>query len=247
MKVTRRQMVLAGLGMMLTGCQTDQPMTGASRPGPIWPDDVSRPTPSGHSLVVPSTPVRPAPTVVKPITPAPAAPAVAAGPVRAIPRSSWAKATPIPSRLNKMGPVNMITIHHEGWTPVFFDDTQTTAARLDGIRRSHIDRLSAADIGYHYIIDRAGRVWEGRNIAYQGAHVREHNENNLGIMVLGNFDQQQPANAQVAALKNTLAALTKQYRLATSKVYTHQELNRTECPGRVLQSQMVTLRRNGLA
>jgi len=245
MKVTRRQMVLASMSMMLTGCQTDSQMSSAARPGPIWPDDVTRPVPSGQSLVLPNQPATPRPTT--PVTPAPSAPAVASGPVRAISRATWAKADPIGSRINKMGAIQMITVHHEGWTPVWFEDTKSTADRLDGIRRSHIDRLRAGDIGYHYIIDRGGRIWEGRNIAYQGAHVREHNENNVGIMVLGNFDQQQPSTAQVGTLRTLLATVTKQYRIPTSKVYTHQELNKTECPGKVLQAHMTTLRRNGLS
>ncbi len=248
MTVTRRQMLLAGVGMMLTGCATEQEL--ANRPGPIWPDDVARPMPSGQSMVVPP-PTQPAPVPGSPAPqpqPATPPPAVAtAGPIKAIPRSSWAKADPIPARLNPMGEVNMVTVHHEGWTPVYFDDARSTADRLDGIRRSHIDRLHAADIGYHYVIDRGGRVWQGRSLAYQGAHVREHNENNLGIMVLGNFDQQQPTSAQLATLRGTLVTLCKQYRLNTKKVFTHQELNKTECPGRVLQAHMTTLRRNGLA
>ncbi len=65
-------------------------------------------------------------------------------------------------------------------------------------------------------------------------------------MCLGNFDKQQPSTAQLATLRATLLALMKQYRLPSNKVYTHQELNKTECPGRVLQAHMVTLRRNGL-
>jgi len=245
MKVTRRQMLVAGLGLALTGCATDQPL--AERPGPLWPSDVDRPIPSGKSLVVPAAPpVRPAsPTAAKP-APAPAT-TTSGSNNRIVPRSSWAKADPIPSRLNRMGGVNLITVHHEGWTPVWFDDSRSTADRLDGIRKSHIDRLHAADIGYHYVIDRAGRVWEGRNISYQGAHVREHNENNIGIMVLGNFDQQQPSNAQIATLRSTLASLMKTHGVRANKVYTHQELNRTECPGRVLQASMNTLRRNGLS
>ncbi len=246
-RVTRRQMLLASATLMLTGCATEQEL--ANSPSPIWPDDVARPRPTGQAQIVP--PGNPGPHQVQP-RPNPAQPqpqpaTAAAGPIRAIPRSSWAKADPIPSRLNKLGGVSAVTVHHEGWTPVYFEDTRSTADRLDGIRRSHIERMGAADIGYHYIIDRAGRVWQGRSVAYQGAHVKEHNENNIGIMVLGNFDQQQPTNAQVATLRSTLIALCKQYRLTTKKVYTHQELNKTECPGRVLQSQMTTLRRNGLA
>lgn len=237
MKVTRREMVLASLGM-LSGCATQ--MTTATRPGPIWPQDVHRPMPSGHALVVPATPT--------PVTPAPApAPPAGRDGLNPVARSSWARANPIPSRLNRMSGVNMLTVHHEGWTPVWFDDARATADRLEGIRKSHIARMAAADIGYHYIIDRGGRVWEGRSIDYQGAHVREHNEHNIGVMVLGNFDQQQPSAAQLATLRSTLLSLMSQYRLRSNKIYTHQELNKTDCPGRVLQAHMVTLRRSGLS
>ena len=30
------------------------------------------------------------------------------------------------------------------------------------------------DVGYHYAVDRAGRVWECRPLTWQGAHVRNH-------------------------------------------------------------------------
>jgi hypothetical protein len=243
MKVTRRHVLVAGLGLAVSGCATE-PL--AERPGPIWPDDIDRPIPSGKSLVVPASPAATPPNPAAAAKPPNPAAATTAGPVRAVARSTWARAQPIPSRLNRMGGISLITVHHEGWTPVWFDDTRSTADRLEGIRKSHIDRLQAADIGYHYVIDRAGRVWEGRSVAYQGAHVREHNENNLGVMVLGNFDQQQPSAAQLATLRGTLSALMKQHGVRVNKVYTHQELNKTECPGRVLQAHMNTLRRNGL-
>ncbi|MEX2214360.1 MAG: peptidoglycan recognition family protein [Phycisphaeraceae bacterium] len=246
MSMTRRQMIwtgmtgLSGLVLAAGGCQ--MPQTASSdRPGPLWPGDVNRPIPSGD-------PLRPEPPRVATPNPptTPTSPPAVAGPIRAIPRSSWAKADPISSRVNQMGSVGMITVHHEGWTPVYFDDTSTTAERLDSIRRSHLERLRAGDIGYHFVVDRAGRIWQGRDLGYQGAHVREHNEHNIGIMCLGNFDKQQPSTAQLTSLRATLLALMKQYRLASNKVYTHQELNKTDCPGRVLQAHMVQLRRNGL-
>jgi N-acetyl-anhydromuramyl-L-alanine amidase AmpD len=140
--------------------------------------------------------------------------------------------------------VQRITVHHEGWTPVYFTDKASTAKRLEQIRRSHVER-GWADIGYHYVIDRAGRVWEGRNISYQGAHVRDQNEHNLGIMVLGNFDLQRPSDAQLTALAQTLRTLTRYYNIPISRVYTHQELNSTTCPGRNLQPRMVAIRRAG--
>lgn len=148
------------------------------------------------------------------------------------------------ARLNPMNGVNRITVHHEGWTQVWFTDKATTAKRLDQIRRNHVDR-GWGDIGYHYIVDRAGRVWEGRNLRYQGAHVKDQNEHNIGILVLGNFNVQQPSEAQMKALVQTIRTLMRAYNVPASRVYTHQELNSSTCPGRNLQQRMISLRRSG--
>lgn len=164
------------------------------------------------------------------------------GPLNAISRSTWANADPIPNRLNALGGVRQITIHHEGWKTVWFDDVGNTAARLELIRKSHINRMSAGDIGYHFIIDRSGRLWEGRPLQYQGAHVRNHNEHNVGIMVLGNFDFQDVSRPQVETLHRTVNTLMAGYRVPQSKVLTHQELNPTRCPGKSLQSVVSALR-----
>jgi len=167
----------------------------------------------------------------------------AALPVRAIPRTAWAKDRPIPDRLNPMNGVNRLTVHHEGWTPFWTTDTRATAERLELIRRSHLERMRAGDIGYHLIIDRAGRVWAGRPLGYQGAHVKNHNEHNIGVMLLGNFDKQRPTDDQLATLRNTLRSFAGAYRLPPSRVRSHQELNPTRCPGANLQRRMDALRR----
>ncbi len=134
-----------------------------------------------------------------------------------------------------MNGIASITVHHEGWDRVFFTDRAQTARRLESIRSSHLKRLRAGDIGYHFIIDRAGRLWEGRDLRYQGAHVKNHNPHNIGIMVLGNFDEQRPSQKQYDKLRVTVGGLMKLYRVAGRRVYTHQELMPTACPGTFLQ------------
>ena len=138
-----------------------------------------------------------------------------------------------------------ITVHHEGWKTVYFTDYATTAERLEEIRASHLQRLHAGDIAYHYVVDRAGRLWQGRDVRYQGAHVKSENEHNVGVMCLGNFEEQSPTDAQITTLRETLVRLMKFYKVPVSRVYTHRELNPTACPGRALQPRMVQLRRGG--
>ncbi|MCX5658654.1 MAG: N-acetylmuramoyl-L-alanine amidase [Planctomycetota bacterium] len=267
MSLSRREF-LAGLGLLMaSGCTTETQMSDV--PPPIWPGDSTRPhpapgTPPRAIYAPPSRPLATAsgtltppqplavtteasPTITaRTIEPEPAMRAITGG-LQAIPRSKWADAGPVMTRINPMGGVSRITIHHEGWKLVTFADAVTTAERIELDRRSHLTRLGAGDIAYHYVIDRAGRVWQGRDIRYQGAHVAGENEHNLGIMVLGNFDIQTPTDAQLTTLNRSLAQLTRSYGISPRRVFTHQELNPTACPGVALQPRIVSMRNRAFA
>jgi hypothetical protein len=226
-------------GAALTGCASSA-HSASRRPAPLWPSVVARPDPHAKSYAVPPK----AHESLHTLDPAAATGAVAA--LNAVPRSRWAKGQPIQDRLNPMLPPTKITLHHEGWTPVYFTAAQDTADRLEVIRRSHLNRMTAGDIGYHFIVDRTGRIWEGRSLAYQGAHVKDNNEHNVGIMVLGNFDQQAPSDEQLNAVRTAVTTIRSQYRIAARNVFTHQEINPTACPGSNLQPKIVSLRSRDL-
>lgn len=237
MGLTRRQAIFASLGTIaLSGCAS----TGSQasrRPAPPWQGYPA--TPSSRKVYTPVEPVYQPPAgrheVVTPKATA----------IDAITRTTWASKGPIRSKVNKMGRVNKITIHHEGWTPVYFTGKSTTAERIEKIRKYHTgpDRRWG-DIGYHFIVDRAGRVWEGRPIAYQGAHVSKNNEQNVGILVMGNFEKQSPSEAQLQALFKATKQLKVKYGVKASLVRSHQEINPTTCPGKNLQRRMNALRRH---
>ncbi len=232
MKLTRRQMLLASLGMMLTGCaETSYQYT--RRPGTPWPNGISSPTRSGNSARTVPTPK---PAVVRPATNAPPG---------SMPRSWWTRSGPTRSKVNPMRGVTRITVHHEGHTPVWFTDAKSTIDRLKQVHRAHTRDRKWGDIGYHYVIDRAGRVIEARSIAYQGAHVSQQNEHNIGVMLLGNFEKQSPSQAQLTALQNTLRHLMAKHKVKVNRVYTHRELGKTACPGRNLQPRVARLRTSG--
>lgn len=245
MKFSRRNFLLASASLLAAGC-AQPPRTeiaSSSHTAAQWPDGGYVPHNEGMGPTY--APTRPDPVPVAPRESAavpPPAPAI--GGIQAIPRSNWASASPMLARVNPMDGISRITIHHEGWTPAYFTDVDTMAERLDIIRKSHIQRLGAGDIGYHFIIDRAGRVWQGRDIRYQGAHVRNNNEHNVGVMVLGNFDLQTPTDAQLLSLRDTIAKLMKQYRVSyrAGNVKTHREINPTDCPGTNLQPRTLAIR-----
>lgn len=200
------------------------------------------------SLVLPPPPapkpvaVVPAPTVVRPSINIP---------FQIMPRLAWCRSNPIISRLVPMGRITKITVHHEGMDAA--DECSLTEVKqeLRLIQRGHEQRMHAGDIGYHYIIDYNGRVWEGRDLCWQGAHAgnNDANRGNIGIVLLGNFEVQHPSEAQLAQLRQLLDFLMSKYSVSPSKVYTHREIKKafglagTDCPGRYLQSEMNSMRR----
>ncbi|MDX1565520.1 MAG: peptidoglycan recognition family protein [Phycisphaeraceae bacterium] len=229
MEEDRRNILLAGIGLALGGCGGSSLRRSGPLvlPGPHWPGGSMRPAPSQ-----PATAIAPAKTD-------------AAGPIPVHRRNRWAGAGPNTSSINPMSGVGRITIHHEGYKPVWFSDVASTRDRLELIRKSHRSR-GWSDIGYHFILDRGGRVWEGRPVRYQGAHVRSNNRHNIGVMVLGNFERQKPSAAQLRTLPQFIAKLRRHYKVEASKIYTHRELVATSCPGKNLQPQVVAMRRQRL-
>ncbi len=228
---TRRGFLLLGLGL-LAGCAKQT--TRVMLPNPPWPALDLPPLVKPEAL----------PPRYKP--PADPEPLLPSSPWQAtvLARSKWAQGEPVTTQMNRLSPVRYITVHHDGMHPFFDTDQRATAARIEAIRRAH-RRRGWGDIGYHYVVDRAGRVWEGRSLRYQGAHVKNHNYANIGIVVLGNFDRQQPSQAQLASVHQLLSLLMDRYHVPASRVSTHQEWAPTACPGRYLQQFMNTSRRRG--
>ncbi len=73
------------------------------------------------------------------------------------------------------------------------------AGRIELIRAGHRAR-GWGDIGYHLIVDPLGNAWQGRPLIWQGAHVKDRNEGNIGILVVGNFEVGRPTGPQLDAL-----------------------------------------------
>lgn len=193
-------------------------------------------------------------TLVLPQPPPPPPPVVAKPPKKAtvtiLPRSSWAFDQPIASRLEPMGRAYRLTIHHEGMGVETVESIDTVKGQLRKIEAAH-KRLGWGDVGYHYIIDVNGRVWEGRPIKYQGAHAGNGtvNKGNIGVVLLGNFDLQRPSAASLASLRSLTEFLMSEYSISVANIYTHNEirlkfgLSATDCPGKNLQREVDAMRK----
>lgn len=231
--IARAGVVGAGLAALLTGCAGPAERRVKARGGRLGdpiPEDpafVSRPWTPEHA----------------------GSPAVAAAttytlPAGVIPRNRWAKGAPKPWLADPMGAIRRITVHHDAIDPMPVGGPAQVADRLDSIRRSHLSR-GWADIGYHFAIDPDGRVWQGRPLELQGAHVANQNPNNLGIVMLGNFEHQTPTPQATEALDRLIAGEMRRYRIALGEVRTHREMAPTACPGQNLQRRMDSTRARG--
>ena len=156
-------------------------------------------------------------------------------------RSAWARAPIHLARLRAADPYTRITLHHTGTQVLRATTPHLVAQEISNVQGAHLSQ-HYGDIAYHLIVDYAGRVWEGRSLAYEGAHTLNGNEGNIGVMLLGNFEKQDPSAAQLATQANLVALLRRQYRIRASHVYGHRDLSPTVCPGGRLYPYVTQLR-----
>jgi N-acetyl-anhydromuramyl-L-alanine amidase AmpD len=154
-----------------------------------------------------------------------------------------------------MGTPWRITVHHEGSDTDDLFTEPAVAERLRTITKvqeQSVDEggLGAGDLAYHFVIDRSGRIWEGRSLSWQGAHAGNGAANtaNVGVVLLGNFDVQEPTASQLLSLQQLLANLCQRYAIRPENIYGHDEvkgqygLPPTRCPGRYLSAWLRSYR-----
>jgi hypothetical protein len=126
-------------------------------------------------------------------------------------------------------PVQTLTVHHQG---AGINDDPDPVGTLRSIYYDHTVVQAWGDIGYHLLIDEAGRVYEGRWSGADpapcfggqptsdgrpqmstGAHATGWNSGNIGICLLGDFTSRLPTAAARESLTNVLASLAQLCRL----------------------------------
>lgn len=167
-------------------------------------------------------------------------------------RQSWGARSIRPSGSPAlMTKIQRITVHHSVTPPRPPMTRQAAIRGLRSIQKSHQDGRGWADLGYHYLIDGEGRIWEGRARKWQGAHAgNEHlNRGNLGICLMGNFELYQPTAAQLRALKSLLNWGCDKWQIPKRRVQGHHDvrvaggLSGTLCPGTKLNTWLEHYRR----
>ena len=137
-----------------------------------------------------------------------------------------------------------------------------TEAQVPAILRSiyayHVKSRGWSDIGYNFLVDRFGRIWEGRyggiDKPVVGAHTLNYNDYSFAMSAIGNFETAQPTDVMLRAYGQLFAwklslhgvnpASTSQRigRGTFQAINGHRDAGSTACPGRYLYAQLPLIR-----
>lgn len=137
-----------------------------------------------------------------------------------IPRSAWHARAPKNHISTTWAHRTEFVVHHsEGPT--------TQAVRA--IQDFHMDTRGWADIGYNFLVDDAGRIYEGRGWLVIGAQATGHNTSGIGVCYIG-------MNSPTDAAKHSIRAMYDEANHLAGRTlakHGHGQLsqNNTSCPG----------------
>mgnify|MGYP000737020289 CR=1 FL=1 len=132
-----------------------------------------------------------------------------------------------------------ITIHHTATSNTYTD----AKAVIRNIQNYHQENRGWCDIGYHFLIDKDGLIYEGRPVWAIGAHVKNHNTGNIGISVIGNYEEVDINEKQLKALVDLVSWLVYEYKVPLGNIKGHRDYSNTLCPGKFLYARLPEIRR----
>ena len=147
------------------------------------------------------------------------------------PRARWGAAPPKEPYSPDPLPWRM-TLHHT-------DGRRTTTlaeslAEARFIQDFHQNGRGWSDIGYHFLVDSAGNIIEGRPMGALGAHTLNNNEGNVGVVLMGRHHPPKNETVAPAALDAVTAIgrwLVARWGLEPDSLKGHRDYKHTDCPG----------------
>jgi hypothetical protein len=162
-------------------------------------------------------------------------------PFRLVRRAEWG-AVPPKEDYEAHTPLR-ITFHHTaGRKPA---TAEAAYAEVQFIQDYHMNGKKWNDIGYHFLVDPLGTIFEGRPVGVIGAHVLYKNPDNIGISVLGNYHppvNDEPAFGSLAGIVDVGHYLAQTYGINRAEFFGHRDIGASSCPGDLLYSYKEYLR-----
>lgn len=134
-------------------------------------------------------------------------------------------------------PIRKITLHHQG---ELWKDGADVAAYLRRLQQWSRLTRRWADIPYHYVIAPDGRIYAARPLQQPGDTNTEYDPRGHALLMLvGNFEVQQPTPAQLNAAVQLSAWLAREHGLGPDDIAGHKDYSaQTVCPGRNLHARL---------
>ena len=157
-----------------------------------------------------------------------------------ISRAGWGADESKRSWAPSFAPLKRMIVHHTVTT----NDDRNPTATVRSIYHYHAVSQGWGDIGYNFLVDPAGRIYEGRwsgSITGEdgakrgviGAHARGHNAGAVGTAMLGNLSGRDATPEAKNALADLLAWKADRHNLDPQGVIGHRDAGQTSCPGEV--------------
>ncbi len=195
-----------------------------------------------------------------------------AGTPKIILRKSW-RANEAIRRDNPDFAPSVVTavVHHTAGASAY--SRGQSAAIVRGIQTYHVLGNGWDDIGYNFLVDRFGQVFEGRYGGIErnviGAHAQGFNTGSVGIALLGTYDGRKPSAAARNAISRLIAwrldvahvhpvgrspvvssgnpKFRKGLPVSIRAVSGHRDTGYTSCPGSGLYGQLDALAKSAAA
>jgi flagellar hook assembly protein FlgD len=186
-----------------------------------------------------------------------------------IPRLSWGADESIRRGAPQMAPaIRYAVVHHTAGSNNY--TAAQSASIVRGIYLYHVQGNGWNDIGYNFLVDKYGQVFEGRFGGYEkavvGAHAEGFNTGSVGVSVLGSYGSSRISSAAQTALEQVLAwrldvahidplasltvASGGNPRFAAGvpvnlrAISGHRDTGFTDCPGNAFYAQLPQIAKN---
>ena len=164
---------------------------------------------------------------------------------------------PLTWPIEKNQKIEKFVIHHTGEV---IDEERNPNEIMRAIYAFHTLTRGWGDVGYHYVIDSKGNIYEGRAGGPEivGAHTSYYNVNTIGVALMGNFEREEPTHAQLEVLTLLLADHANRFDIVPEgknkflgqtsyNISGHRDVARrghgTACPGENLHKKLDWIRK----
>lgn len=177
-----------------------------------------------------------------------------------VPRTSWGAPLGLSNTAGRsITTVTHIVVHHSG--------SNTVSSDFPAVVRSyynwHVGGRGWADIGYNWLVDGNGVIYQGRafhtsgNRDVVGAHAAPYNTGTMGICAIGNYQSSGPVSALRSSMEEMIAWKANERNInpegrphhastntTRPAIMGHRDASSTGCPGDFLYGQLPSIRSN---